>query len=161
MSRTGGASLRVCVIGAVCFRLLPATVTRCPIILAAVSALLLFAAPADAQKEQFVAGVKDLAVAATATDPSQRSVQAAVDRMAAALAQWDRTISAIDSRIVKDLEGVSGRRAYELHLELGVIYLERGRLADALRHLDLASSAESAASDAQILRAVALEAAGK
>jgi tetratricopeptide (TPR) repeat protein len=135
--------------------------TRRAIIWAALVASTLLASPAHAQKEQFVAGVRDLVAATTPADTSRSAVQAAADRMAAALAQWDRTISAIDARIVKDLEGASGRRAYELHLELGVIYLERGRLADALRHLDLASSAESAASDAQILRAVALEAAGK
>ena len=135
--------------------------TRHAITWAALVLSTLSASPADAQKEQFVAGVRDLIAATTSADTSRSAVQAAADRMAAALAQWDRTISAIDSRIVKDLEGASGRRAYELHVELAVIYLERGRLADALRHLDLAASAESAASDAQILRAVALEAAGR
>ena len=130
------------------------------LVLTAASALILAAVPAHAQKEQFVAGVRDLITATTSADPIRGGVQAAVDRMVAALAQWDRTISAIDARISKDLEGTSGRRAYELHVELGVIYLERGRLADALRHLELAASAEPAASDAHILRAVAFEAAG-
>ena len=130
------------------------------LLLTAASALILSAAPAQAQKEQFVAGVRDLITATTSTEPTSSGVQAAVDRMAAALAQWDRTISAIDSRIVKDLEGAGSRRAYELHVELGFIYLERGRVADALRHLEMAARAEPAASDAHVLRAAALEAAG-
>ena len=132
----------------------------CRTIILAVGALIV-SAPAHAQKDQFVAGVRDLITATTSAEPNRSGVQAAIDRMAAALAQWDRTIAAIDSRIVKDLEGAGGRRAYELHVELGVLYFERGRLADALRHLELASNAEPAAADAQILRAVAFEAAGK
>lgn len=131
------------------------------LVLTAAGTLILAAAPVHAQKDQFVAGVRDLITATTSADPARSGVQAAVDRMAAALAQWDRTISAIDSRIVKDLAGAGGRRAYDLHVELGVLYLERGRLADALRHLELAASAEPAASDAHILHAVALEAAGQ
>jgi tetratricopeptide (TPR) repeat protein len=116
---------------------------------------------AHAQKGPFVAAVRDLAAASTTAAPSRSSVQTAVDRMAAALAQWDRTISAVDSKISRELESASGRRAYELHVELGVIYLERGRLDDALRHLEMASSAEPTASDPHVLRAVALDSAGK
>ena len=156
MSRTGGTDVRGCVVGGVCL-----TVTWRATLLAVVGTLLLFAAPAQAQKDQFVAAIRDLAAAATATESAQRSVQAAVERLAAALTQWDRTIRAIDSRIIKDLESAGGRRAYELHLELGVVYLERGRIADALRHLELAAAAEPAASDAHVLRAAALEAAGE
>ncbi len=49
----------------------------------------------------------------------------------------------------------------DLHLELAVTYLERGRLADAERHLTMASSAEPGAPDAHVLRAAALELSGK
>ncbi len=132
------------------------------VLLTAVSFVLLSAAPALAQKELFVAGVRELASAAASPEPGRRgAVQAAVDRMAAALAQWDRTISAIDARITRDLDAARGRRAYELHLELAVTYLERGRLADAERHLEMASSADPVAPDPPALRAAALELAGK
>ena len=129
-------------------------------ILATVGTLALTAVPALAQKDQFVAGVRELASAATEPAGSPR-IKAAVDRMAAALAEWDRAITAIDRRIAHDLENARGERAYSLHFELAVTYLERGRLADALRHLEMASDAVPAASDAQVLRAVVLELSGK
>ena len=133
-------------------------------ILGAVGALILTAAPpASAQKDLFVASVRELAAAVGSPDPApDRSprIQAAIDRMAASLAEWDRAIAAIDTRIARDLESARGQRAYELHLELAVTYLERGRLADALRHLEMASAADPVASDAQILRAVVLEHSG-
>jgi tetratricopeptide (TPR) repeat protein len=136
--------------------------TRRVVLLTAVSLLVLSAAPALAQKELFVAGVRELASAAASTDPGRSGgMQAAVDRMAAALAQWDRTISATDTRITRDLDTARGRRAYDLHLELAVTYLERGRLTDAERHLTMASSAEPGAPDAQVLRAAVLERSGK
>jgi tetratricopeptide (TPR) repeat protein len=136
---------------------------RRTVLLAAVSALMLSAAPAFAQKDQFAAAVRDLAGAALGADPASRSVgvKVATDRMASALAQWDRTISAIDARVTRDLQTTSGRRAYELHFELAVLYLERGRIADALRHLEHASSADPDAADSLLLRATALERAGK
>jgi len=137
-------------------------VTPRAVLVIAVSLLALSASPALAQKELFVAGVRELATAAASTDPARSGgMQATVDRMAAALAQWDRTISDIDARIARDLETARGRRAYDLHLELAVTYLERGRLADAERHLTMASSAEPGAPEPQILRAATLELAGK
>ena len=136
---------------------------RRTVLLAAVSALMVSAAPAFAQKDQFAAAVRDLAGAALGPDPAARSagVKVATDRMGSALAQWDRTISAIDARVTRDLQTTSGRRAYELHFELAVLYLERGRIADALRHLEHASSAEPDAADALLLRATALERSGR
>jgi tetratricopeptide (TPR) repeat protein len=136
---------------------------RRTVLLAAVSALMLSAAPAFAQKDQFAAAVRELAGAVLGTDRASRSagVKAAADRMAAALAQWDRTISAIDARVTSDLQTTTGRRAYELHFELAVLYLERGRIADALRHLEHASSVEPDSADSLLLRATALERSGK
>ena len=88
-------------------------------ILAAVSVLTAAAAPASAQKDLFVAGVRELASAAVSPDAARGGrTQAVVDRMAAALAQWDRTISAIDARIARDLDSARGQREYDLHVEL-------------------------------------------
>ena len=123
--------------------------------------MILWAVPAQAQKEQFVDSVRELSRVAAAGSGRTASIQAAGDRMAAALTQWDRSIAAMAARIARDLESARGRRAYELHLELAVTYLERGRLVDAQRHLDLASSAEPTAPEALVLGAVALELAGR
>ena len=135
---------------------------RRPMVLAAAGILLFAAAPAQAQKDQFVASVRDLSTVAEPAGPARHAaIRAAADRMAAALAQWDRTIAAVAAGITRDLETARGRRAYELHLELAVTYLERGRLADAERHLMLASAAEPTAPDPHVLLATALERAGK
>ena len=136
--------------------------TRRAILLLAAGLLVLPAAPARAQKDQFVAGVRELAGAAATAGPAGRQrVQAATDRMAAALAQWDATIGAVESRIRRDLESAPGPRAYSLHLELGVIYLERGRFAEARRQLEMASTADPGALEPRVLRATALELGGQ
>jgi tetratricopeptide (TPR) repeat protein len=134
---------------------------RRAVTLAAACSLLLAAAPARAQKDQFVASVRELITVAGPAGPARdAAIQAVADRMAAALAQWDRTIAAMATGITRDLETARGRRAYELHLALAVTYLERGRLADAERHLTLASGAEPAATNPHVLRAAALELSG-
>ncbi len=136
--------------------------TRRGIVLLAGGILVLSAAPARAQKDQFVAGVRELASAATTAGPAGRQrAQAATDRMAAALAQWDATIAAVESGIRRDLENAPGPRAYTLRLELGVIYLERGRLAEAQRQLEMASTADPGAPEPRVLRAAALELGGQ
>jgi tetratricopeptide (TPR) repeat protein len=127
-----------------------------------VGILVMSPAQAGAQKDQFVAAVRELAGAALEAGPTTRQhVQAATDRMSAALAQWDRTIGAVESRITRDLENAPGTRAYNLHLELGVLYLERGRLADAQRQLEMASAADPRAPEPRVLRATALELGGQ
>ncbi len=133
--------------------------TRRSLALAATGAILLWAVPAHAQKEQFLASVRELSslAAPVGGGAAPAAVRAAADRMAAALAQWDRTIASMAGRITKDLEAASGRRAYELHMELAVTYLERGRATDAERHLKMASGADPAAPDPHVLRAAALE----
>ena len=136
--------------------------TRRTVVLAAVTALTVSAAPAWAQKDQFVAGVRDLATATLSSDPARSAgIKAATDRIASALTQWDRTITVVATQIARDLNTADAHRTFELHLELGVTYLERGRLADAHRQLEMASAAEPTAPDPHVLRATAFELAGR
>ena len=124
--------------------------------------LILQPSPAHAQLETFVQVVHELADASRLTEPSRSAaIHAAADRMAAALAEWDRRIDALKAKADRALAGApAAEQAYQLHVELGVAYRARGRRADALREFD-AAAAIRASSDLQILRALTLEADGR
>ena len=111
------------------------------------------ARPAEAQESAVLAVVRDLA-----TTPGGMSV--ARDSMTAALAEWDRQINRLQAQVEAKVDGPSRERAFQLHLELGLIYRRRGRLDEALRQFDAATALQPAASDVQLLRALTLEAAG-
>jgi tetratricopeptide (TPR) repeat protein len=80
--------------------------------------------------------------------------------METALVEWDRNIRALEVR-VGEIRGVPDQRVYQLHVELGVAYRVRGRMADALREFDAAVALRPSSSDLQVLRALTLEAAGR
>jgi tetratricopeptide (TPR) repeat protein len=125
-------------------------------------ALTLRSSPAYAQLETFVQAVRDLTEATVKAEPTRSNdVRNAVNRMAAALAAWDRNISGLEARVARDIQGAPDQRAYELHVQLGVTYRARGRRADALREFDAAATLKPSASDLQQLRALTLEAAGR
>lgn len=136
---------------------------RCSVVVCTLAAAsILCPVAAHAQKELFVAGIRDLGTAVAAGDPSRsKIIDAAVDRMAAALAEWDRRISAVDARVTREIEAGPRERAVQLHLELGITYLERGRAADAVSHLEAAAALDPASPDVPLLMALALEAAGR
>jgi tetratricopeptide (TPR) repeat protein len=124
------------------------------------AALALQPAAAHAQLETFVAGVRELAEANGRAEPSRlMGIRAAADRMGMALVAWDRNISALESRVRREIATAPAERVYQLHVELGVTYRARGRTADALREFD-AAIALRPSSDVHVLRALTLEAAG-
>src|SRR6185503_15697221 len=112
-------------------------------VLALVLGLAGTARPVGAQESAFLAAVQDLA-----TTPSGLAV--ARDRMAAALAEWDRQIRNLEAQV----------DTFQRHLDLGVMYRRRGRLDEALRQFGAAAALQPGASDVQLLRALTLEAAG-
>ena len=106
--------------------------------------------------------VRELAEAAGQPEPARSNdIRAAATRMGTALAEWDRNIGALEARVDREIRGASDQRAYQLHVELGVAYRARGRLADALREFDAAVALQPSASDVQVLRALTLEAMGR
>ena len=111
------------------------------------------ARPVEAQESAFLAVVRDLA-----TTPGGMSV--ARDRMTAALAEWDRQIDRLQAQVDPKTDAPGRERAFQLHLELGLMYRRRGRLDEALRQFDAATTLQPGASDVQLLRALTLEAAG-
>jgi len=123
-------------------------------VLLAATAMALGAADAYAQLDTFMRAAQGLADASRQGEPARSSsVQAAAHRMAAALAEWDRRIDAMDT--------TAAARGFQQHVELGVAYRARGRVADALREFDAAATLQPSASDLHVLRALTLEAAGR
>jgi tetratricopeptide (TPR) repeat protein len=141
------------------------TAARLILVLGITAALTLRPSVAYAQLEAFVQAVRGLADAAGQTEPPRSTdIRSAADRMAAALAEWDRNISALEGRVARlsrESAGVPNDGTYRLHVELGVAYRVRGRVADALRELDAAATLRPSSSDLQMLRALTLEAAGR
>jgi tetratricopeptide (TPR) repeat protein len=135
---------------------------RLLLVLGITAALTLRPSLAYAQLEAFVQAVRGLADAAGQTEPARSTdIRSAAGRMAAALAEWDRNISALEARVSRESAGAPNDGTYRLHVELGVAYRVRGRVADALREFDAAAALRPSSSDLQMLRALTLEAAGR
>src|SRR6185295_7539037 len=108
----------------------------------------------EAQPERFAEAVSALAKSAS-IDAGQRAPMAPlIDRMASALADWDRDLSNLQTRVDAELRGAPDQRAFQLHVELGLAHRRRGRFADALRQFDAAAALMPRASDIHVLRAL-------
>jgi tetratricopeptide (TPR) repeat protein len=117
---------------------------------------------AHAQLETFVQDVRALADASAQSEPLRSvKIHTAADRLGPALAEWDRRIAALTVQSKGELAGApTAARAYQLHVELGVAYRARGRMADALREFDAAAGIRPS-SDIQVMRALTLESNGR
>ena len=90
--------------------------------------------PAEAQQSVFVQALSDLtsAIEGTYGDEGAR-VGPAIDRMSAALTEWDREIEAAATGLRTALrEAAASSTIFERRMALGRMYAERGRLSDAL-----------------------------
>jgi tetratricopeptide (TPR) repeat protein len=117
---------------------------------------------ARAQLETFVQSVRELADASRLAEPARSAgIHAAASRLGRALAEWDRRIAALKAQSDSEFAGApTAARAYQLHVELGVAYRARGRMADALREFE-AAAAIRPSSDIQVMRALTLESNGR
>ena len=128
------------------------------LLLAVALAVLIPLSRADAQVETFVKSVRELASANEQAEPSRSTaIQAASNRMTAALTEWDRQLAEVELRTHRDLEHATREHAARLHAELGVAYRTRGRVADAVAEFSAAASLMPASPDLQVLKALALE----
>jgi tetratricopeptide (TPR) repeat protein len=133
------------------------------VVLASCACAALVASPAIAAAQQgvFDEGLSELmaAVAGTYGDEGA-SIGPALDKMASGLAEWDRAIHAFETRLASELPGASPRAAFEMHVTLGSMYVQRGRLADALRELGAAARLDPQRADPHLLRGLVLDATG-
>src|SRR5215471_219153 len=123
---------------------------------------MLWPSVAHAQLETFAAAIRDLADAGRQAEPSRSvRIHSAVERLGPALAEWDRRIRALKTQADGELAGSpTAERAFRLHVELGVVYRVRGRMAEAIREFDTASGIRPS-SDVQVLRALTFESGGR
>ena len=124
------------------------------------AALLLAPCPARAQRDVFLRGVAQLTAAVAAPEADKPSAKSsAIATMAAGLAEWDRAISELQTRVAAGVKDASPERASADQKSLGLAHLERGRFGDALDAFDAAAAIDSSCpADVHVLRATALEA---
>jgi tetratricopeptide (TPR) repeat protein len=131
--------------------------------------LLVVALPlhAGAQQSAFVRALSELTSAIEGTYGDEGAqVGPAIDRMSAALTEWDREIAAAEAGLRTALrESASSSKTvpgvFERRVSLGRRYAERGRLSDALAELDAASRLQPQRADVHVLRGLVLSADGK
>ena len=118
----------------------------------AVSCALAAVTPAQAQaKDAFVEGLVAFSQASAGTFGNEGpAVRDALDRMNDGLNRWDAAVARVEMGFAGAITGAAPREAAQMRATLGATYLERGRVADALPHLDAASSLDAA--PLQILR---------
>jgi tetratricopeptide (TPR) repeat protein len=136
-----------------CVRLRPARV--CAVLL-----LALVPSAATAQQAAFSQALSALTAAIDGTYGDEGAlVRPAIDRMSAALAQWDRQIEAA-AAVVKDASQAPAPGLVDSRIALARMYADRGRLGDALSELDAAGHLEPRA-EIHVLRGLVLEEAGR
>jgi tetratricopeptide (TPR) repeat protein len=138
--------------------------SRSPAVVATCAALIVAGYPTDAAAQTgFLDAIQELAAIHADEGPADVTGRrtSVLVRMKDALAEWDRNLATLERRVARDLSGAGAGRAFQLHVELGLAYRQRGRLDDALREFDSAAKARPDASDVHLLRALTLEAAGR
>ena len=113
--------------------------------------------PANAQQTAFLQGLSELTAALEGAygDEGVR-IGAALDRMSAALAIWDREIEAAESEVRATPATALSTTGVERHISLGRMYVDRGRLADALAEFDAAVRLAPTRAGVHVLRGLAV-----
>jgi tetratricopeptide (TPR) repeat protein len=125
--------------------------------------VLVILAPTSAAAQVEAVGASARALVAAAGEPvpnRDEHLASATATFTEALAAWDRALQSFETLAQRELPSASPDRAWRLHVDLGIAYRNRGRLADALNEFDAAASLRSTDADLQWLRAWTLEAAG-
>jgi tetratricopeptide (TPR) repeat protein len=123
--------------------------------------LLTPAAPAYAQaKDAFVEGLVAFSQAAAGTYGHEGpALRDALDRMNDGLARWNDAVSRVEAGFAGAIGSAAPREAAQMRATLGAAYLERGRVGEALPHLDAAASLN--VPSVEILRGLAHARAGQ
>ena len=116
-------------------------------------------APASAwaqAKNEFVGALIELTQAVGgATGPEGPALQASLDAMAKGLADWDAAVSRVEAGFAGAIKSASPAEAARMRATLAATYLDRGRVADAVPHLDQAVALDPSFVAAHLLRGLA------
>jgi tetratricopeptide (TPR) repeat protein len=117
---------------------------------------------AEAQHEPLVRAVAGLRAAMQGAygDEGQDLVRR-IDEVSGALAEWDRAIRQQEARIRPRLDAAAPGEGADLHSELGLLYIQRSRFADALAEFDAAARLTPERAALRQLRGLALDALGR
>lgn len=123
----------------------------------AVLCLLWVPAASTAQpKDDFVRALIDLSQAVNgAAAQDGAAVRASLDAMAKALAQWDAAVARVEAGFKSAITGAAPPEAARMRATLAATYVDRGRLAEAVVHLDRAAALDPSFVPAQFLRGLA------
>jgi len=124
---------------------------------AAVVCLLCLPASSVAQpKDEFVRALIDLSQAFNGEARQDGSaVRASLDAMAKGLAQWDAAVARVEAGFKGAITSAAPAEAARMRATLGAAYVDRGRLSEALIHLDRAATLDPSFVPAQFLRGLA------
>ena len=113
-------------------------------------------------KDSFVQAMIGFANAANAgVADDGAAVSAAIDAMAQGLAEWDSALARMESGFTSEIGKAPPPIAARMRTALGAAYLERGRVDDALKQFDAASSLDPQFADVYVLRGLALGSANR
>jgi tetratricopeptide (TPR) repeat protein len=109
-------------------------------------------------KDAFVNGLTQLINVADGTFGDEGpALASAIDAMSRGLAEWDARIAGVESGFRRDVAGVAPPAAARMLATLGTVYLERGRIDDALAQFAGAIELEPSLAQAHVLRGLAYE----
>jgi len=104
-------------------------------------------------KDAFIQGVADFVNAANGLSGDEGpALTAAIDAMARGIAQWDAAVANVEAGLASQIGGAPPQVAARMRATLGAVYLERGRLAEALEQFDAAVRLDPEVRDVQSLR---------
>ena len=117
---------------------------------------------AMAQSEPFVRAVAGLRAAMQgAYGDEGQDVVRRIDDVSGALAEWDRSIRQQEASMRPRLDAAAPGEGADLRSELGLLYLQRSRFAEALAEFDEAARLAPEGAAVRLLRALALDALGR
>jgi tetratricopeptide (TPR) repeat protein len=116
--------------------------------------VLIWPSSAHAQaRDAFIQGVADFVNAANGMKgDDDAALTAAIDAMAAGLAQWDAAVAKVEAGLNAEIGKAPPPVAARMRAALGAVYLERGRWDAALKQFDTAVALDAQVDDVQYLR---------
>lgn len=127
----------------------------------AVVAWMLLAWPAAAQHHAFVDALVELTAALPGTYGDEgEPARSALERLERGLAEWDQTLREYEANVEAIRPAATPTRVIEMHRTMGMFYLARGRIDDAVRELS-AAAARAPEPLFQLFLGLAHEAAGR
>jgi len=112
-------------------------------------------------KQPFVEGLIQVLTGINGAFGDERAaVTAGLARAEGGLRMWDDAIAGYKAAVTEQLRGAAPQVAARLHVALGAVYLDRGRVEDAVAEFSEAVTLDPTRADGYRFRAIAHESAG-